>query len=63
MNYPNIINDDRSGYLKGHYIEQNVRILEDVTLFTKQNHSPGIMLLIDFEKVFDSQTGILSFQN
>ncbi len=27
---PNIINDDQSGYLKGPYLGQNVRILEDI---------------------------------
>ncbi len=31
----NIINDDQTSYLKGCYIGQNVRILEDVTFFTK----------------------------
>ncbi len=51
---PDIINDDQSVYLKGQYIGQNVRILEDVTFFTKQNKSSGILLSIDFEKVFDS---------
>ncbi len=51
---PNIINDDQSGYLKGRYIGQNIRILEDVSFFTKENELPGILLSIDFEKVFDS---------
>ncbi len=46
---PNIINDDQ-----GHYIRQNIRILEDVSFFTKQNQLPGILLSIDLEKAFDS---------
>ncbi len=33
---PNIINDDQSGYLKGCYIGQNVRILEDISFFTNK---------------------------
>ncbi len=51
---PDIISDDQSGYLKGHYIGQNIRILEDITFFTKQNKLPGIILSIDFEKGFHS---------
>ncbi len=51
---PDIINDDQPGYLKGQYIGQNVRILEDVTFFTKQTKSPDILLSIDFGKAFDS---------
>ncbi len=34
--FPNIINDDQSGYPKGRYIGQNVRILEDVTFLLKK---------------------------
>ncbi len=48
-----IINDDQSGYLKGCFIGQNIRILEDVSFFTKENNLPGISLSIDFEKAFD----------
>ena len=51
---PSIINDDQSGYLKGRYIGQNIRILEDVSFFTQSNNLPGILLSIDFEKAFDS---------
>ncbi len=48
-----IINDDQSGYLKGRFIGQNIRLLEDVTFFTKQKQFPDILLSIDFEKTFD----------
>ncbi len=51
---PNIINDEQSGYRKGRYIGQNIRILEDISYFTKQNQLPVILLSIDFEKAFDS---------
>ncbi len=50
---PSIINDDQSGYLKGRFTEQNIRLLEDVTICTKQKQFPGILLSIDFEKAFD----------
>ncbi len=51
---PNIINDDQFGYLKGCYMGQNIRILEDVSFFTKENQLPGLLLSINFEKAFDS---------
>ncbi len=49
-----IINFDQSGYLKGHYKGQNIRILKDVSFNTNQNKLPGILLSVDSEKAFDS---------
>ncbi len=49
-----IIKDDRCGYLEVRFIGQNIRIIEDITFFTKQNNFPGILLSINFEKAFDS---------
>ncbi len=50
----NIINDAQFGYLKDHYIGQNIRILENVSFFIKLIQLPGILLSIDFEKAFNS---------
>ena len=51
---PSIINDDQAGYLEGRFIGQNIRLIEDISFFTKNNNKPGIILSIDFEKAFDS---------
>ncbi len=51
---PDIISDNQSGYLKGRYIGQYIRILEYSTFFKKQSKLPGVILSIDFEEVFDS---------
>ena len=51
---PNIINEDQTGYLKNRFIGQNIRLLEDITFFTKNENLPGIIFSIDFEKAFDS---------
>ncbi len=40
--------------MKGRYMGQNIRILQDISFFTKQKKLPGILLSIDFEKAFDS---------
>ncbi len=51
---PSIKNNHQTGYLKGRYIGQNIRIIEDVSFFTKISKILGIILCIDFEKDFDS---------
>ena len=51
---PDIINLDQSGYLKNRYIGENIRLLQDVSLFTEENNLPGIIFCIDFEKAFDT---------
>ncbi len=51
---PLLINNDQTGYLKNIYIGDNIRLLQDITFFTKQTHSNASFLSIDFEKAFDS---------
>lgn len=51
---PSIVCEDQTGYIKGRFIGQNIRIMEDVVYFTEMNDLPGIILSIDFEKAFDS---------
>ena len=49
-----IINQDQTGYLKGRFIGQNIRLIDDVLFFTNQHNVPGVIMTIDFEKAFDS---------
>ena len=49
-----IIHSDQTGFIKGRYIGQNIRLLSDVMEFTDVNKLGGILLFIDFEKAFDS---------
>ncbi len=51
---PFIIIENHTGYIKGRFIGQNIRIIEDVVYFTEAENLPGIILTIDFEKEFDS---------
>ncbi len=51
---PSIISKDQSGYLKGRYIGQNIRLLQDINFFTELKQLPCTQLAIDFEKSFDS---------
>ena len=47
---PEIINTDQRGYIKGRYIGENIRLIEDV-IHAKSDDS--VILLLDQEKAFD----------
>lgn len=49
-----IINKDQTGFIKGRSIVENIRVIYDLMKFTDEHHIPGLLLLIDFEKAFDS---------
>ena len=40
--------------MAGRYIGENIRIIYDLLHFTEVENIPGLILLIDFEKAFDS---------
>ena len=42
-----IIHSDQKGFMKGRYIGENVR-------YTETEKIPGLLLMVDFEKAFDS---------
>ena len=51
---PLLIKSDQTGFIKGRYIGENIRLIYDILHYTEENNIPGILLLIDFEKAFDS---------
>lgn len=51
---PEIIHEDQKGFLPGRFIGENLRMLYDILFYTDANNIPGLLLLIDFEKAFDS---------
>ena len=51
---PKLVNEDQVGYIRGRYIGQNIRIIKDIMTYTAKKNLPGYILLIDFEKAFDS---------
>ena len=40
--------------MKGRYIGENIRLMYDLLLYTAKENIPGLIVLIDFEKAFDS---------
>ena len=51
---PDIIHYTQSAYVPGRFIGENVRLIDDLLSFTRENKIPGLMMAIDFEKAFDS---------
>ena len=51
---PTLISTDQTGFIPGRFIGENTRLIYDILHFTEENDILGILLLIDFEKAFDS---------
>ena len=51
---PTIIGSNQTGYVKGRYIGESIRIITDMMSFTKKKNIPGIAVFLDFEKAFNS---------
>ena len=49
-----LISDTQSGFMKGRYIGENTRFIYDLMHYTSSKNIPGLLVLIDFEKAFDS---------
>ena len=51
---PTLINPDQTGYVKGRYIGENVRLIYDLIHYTDKLNQKGIAIFLDFKKAFDS---------
>ena len=51
---PTLINPDQTGYVKGRYIGENVRLIYDLLDYTDKLNKKGIAIFLDFKKAFDS---------
>ena len=49
-----LIDKTQTGFLSGRYIGENTRLVYDIMAFTEDKQIPGMLMLIDFEKAFDS---------
>ena len=52
--FPNIIHHNQSGYVKDRYIGETVRSIYDLMDFTDRENISGLLILIDFQKAFDT---------
>lgn len=49
-----IINKNQTGFLKGWYIEDNLRVIRDALHILRCSNSAGFLVALDFSKAFDS---------
>ena len=49
-----LIDQSHTGFVKNRFIGENIRILHDIISYTYESNIPGILVLTDFEKAFDS---------
>ena len=49
-----IISDTKSGFIKGRYIGENTRFIFNLIYYTESHTIPRLLILIDFEKAFES---------
>jgi hypothetical protein len=49
-----IIGPTQNGFIKGRFIGDNIRLLYDIMKYTEIENIPGMLVMIDFEKAFDS---------
>ena len=49
-----LIHKDQTGFISGRYLGENSRLVYDIMHCAEQYNLKGLLLLIDFEKAFDS---------
>ncbi|MCG7878665.1 MAG: reverse transcriptase domain-containing protein [Candidatus Thiodiazotropha endolucinida] len=49
-----LISKEQTGFMSGRYIGENTRLIYDILHLTNELDIPGLLLIIDFEKAFDS---------
>jgi len=48
-----LINSDQTGFIKGRYIGENIRLTIDTMEYDKKHNIPGILVPLDLRKAFD----------
>ena len=51
---PKLVHSDQCGYVKNRFIGENIRLIDDVLKLSQLRNIPGLLLLVDFEKAFDT---------
>ena len=51
---PKLISDDQTGFIKGRFIGENIRLIDSYIKYTAERNIPGLLLFLDFEKAFDT---------
>ena len=52
---PHVINNDQTGFLKGRFIGETIRLINSVINYAEKQNILGLLLFVDFEKTIDTQ--------
>ena len=58
---PKVIGETQKGFLRDRYIGKNIRLVYDIMLELEIHNKKGLIILLDFEKAFDSLECTLYF--
>ena len=50
----NLLSKTQSGFMSNRFIGESTRLIYDIMYYTQYNDIPGMLMLIDFQKAFDS---------
>ena len=50
----NLVSSDQTGFLKGRYIGENLRLMSDILHYSEAEDIPGIIMNLDYACAFDS---------
>ena len=51
-----LLSSDQTGFLSGRYIGENTRLIYDLMNYVEEDILPGLLLIVDFKKAFDSKS-------
>ena len=49
-----LVHENQTGFIKGRYIGENVRLIADITSYCNMDDLPGLLLAVDYRNAFDS---------
>ena len=49
-----LVSKTQTGFISGRYIGESIRLVYDLLHYTEKENIPGLIMLVDFEKAFDS---------
>lgn len=52
--FQNLSTTTRQDFIKGRFISENIRLIVSIINYTANKNIPGLILLLDFEKAFDT---------
>ena len=56
---PSIINEDQTGFISGRLIGENTRMVYDTIEYCASHDIPGLLIVLDFLKAFDTNNNKL----